>query len=372
MQNRLDKIVYILKPSVDVYPPCVSQIRIIRDLGYNVEVWYGHCGEATKKLLESNGIVMRRLCFAPDSIKSKWGKAKNWLQFRCAIKSAMKEEDPSNVLFWFGTAESAIPLFPLSKKRRMVMSVLELMDDRKIARFLSASIARKCVAVTACEKNRANIMRFWWKLSETPYVIPNKPYEIQIGVDAEPSCSEVDDALRLIGDRPFIIYQGIFQNIEYISTIAQSLNSRSNMPVLVMMGSDRRNIVPQIKKIYSNTIFIPHIQSPCHLEVTSHAILGVVCYDHSSLNKLYCAPNKIFEYSKFGIPMLANDVPGLLQTVGMFKAGVCVDFDSKEEVSAGIESLLSNRKFYSENAINLYNSVNNKATIKRLLEEVDV
>ena len=367
MKKSIDKIVYILKPSVDTYPPCVSQIRIIRDLGYNVEVWFGRCGAATLHLLEANGIAMKQLRFAPDSTKSKIGKLKNWLEFRRAVKKAIRNERDS-VLFWFGTAESAIPLFPLSRNKRMVMSVLELMDDRRVSRSLSAHIARKCVAVTACEENRANIMRFWWKLKDKPYVIPNKPYEIRIDANAEPTCDEVADALRLIDGRPFVIYQGIFQNIEYISKVAHALNAREDMPLLVMMGSDRRNIVPQIKNIYADTIFIPHIQSPSHLEITSHAILGVVCYDHSSLNKLYCAPNKIFEYSKFGIPMLANDVPGLVQTVGAYEAGVCVDFDSQNEVAEGIDTLLSGHEVYAANARKLYESVDNKATIKRLLE----
>lgn len=369
MAKQIKKIVYILKPSVDIYPPCVSQIRIIKDLGYEIEVWFGHCGVATRSLLEASGVSMIQLRFAPDSTTSKVGKLRNWLEYRHAVLKKMKAEDRDHVLFWFGTAESAIPLFPLDRKRRMVMSVLELMDDRKVSRFLSAHIARKCIAVTACEDNRANIMRFWWNLDRKPFVIPNKPYEIQISVNAKPSCGEVEEALRLIGDRPFVIYQGIFQNVEYISKIAYALSQGTDMPLLVMMGSDRRNIVPQIKKIYKNTIYIQHIQSPNHLEITSHALLGVVCYDHSSLNKLYCAPNKIFEYSKFGIPMLANDVPGLIHTVGAYKAGVCVDFDSQEEVAVGIEKLLVGHDEYSSNAINFYNSIDNRETVRRLLEK---
>lgn len=368
MSKQINKIVYILKPSVDIYPPCVSQIRIAKDLGYEIEVWFGHCGGATRFLLESNGISMKQLQFAPDSTTSKIGKLRNWVEFRHAVLAKMKTEDCDHVLFWFGTAESAIPLFPLNRKRRMVMSVLELMDDRKISRFLSAYIARKCIAVTACEDNRANIMQFWWKLDSKPFVIPNKPYEIKIPINAKPSCVEVEDALKLIGNRPFVVYQGIFQNIEYISKIAHALSLRADMPLLVMMGSDRRNIVPQIKNIYKDTIFIPHIQSPKHLEITSHALLGVVCYDHSSLNKLYCAPNKIFEYSKFGIPMLANDVPGLIHTVGAYKAGVCVDFESQAEVEAGLERLLADHDEYSRNAVALYNSVDNRETVRCLLE----
>ena len=312
---------------------------------------------------------MKKLDYSPDSHNSLFGKIRNWIEYRNAVYRAMRAEVAEETLFWFGTAESAIPLFPLLKKRYMVMSVLELMDTRRTLRYLSASIARKCVAVTACEETRANIMKYWWRLKETPYVIPNKPYDIDIVTNAAPSSDETAAALAQIGGRPFIIYQGIFQNIEYISQIATALSNRPDKPLLVMMGSDRRSIYPIIKEIYPETLFIPHIQSPNHLEITSHGLIGIVCYDHTSLNKLYCAPNKIFEYSKFGIPMLANDVPGLKESVGAFRAGVCVNFDSLEDVASGIESLLANHEYYSRNALEFYESVDNRATIEKLIKE---
>lgn len=47
------------------------------------------------------------------------------------------------------------------------------------------------------------------------------------------------------------------------------------------------------------------------------ASIGVMSYSphqktHAGVvNALYCAPNKIFEYGKYGKPMIANDVPAL-------------------------------------------------------------
>lgn len=85
MAKQIKKTVYILKPSVDIYPPCVSQIRIIKDLGYEIEVWFGHCGVATRSLLEASGVSMIQLRFAPDSTTSKVGKLRNWLEYRHAV-----------------------------------------------------------------------------------------------------------------------------------------------------------------------------------------------------------------------------------------------------------------------------------------------
>lgn len=56
-------------------------------------------------------------------------------------------------------------------------------------------------------------------------------------------------------------------------------------------------------------LFVPFIRPPHHLQVTRLASIGVLSYfpDPSSLaaviNPLYCAPNKIFEYARYGVPM---------------------------------------------------------------------
>lgn len=363
-------IVYILKPSIEIYPPCVSQILTIKDLGYRIEVWYGHCAKPTLELLRENGVVARKFSYPPDSNNSVIGKVKNWAAYRHCILAAMRECDVDETVFWFGTAESAIPLYPLSNRYRMVLSVLELMDTRSISRRFTASIARKCTAVTACQSDRAYIMKSWWKLSSLPYVLPNKPYKIDIEKNAQCTCPETVDAISRVGQRKFIIYQGIFQNVEYISAIAEALRRLDSDIYLVMMGSDRRGIVPMIEKIYKKTVYIEHISSPKHLEITSHALLGVVCYDHTSLNKLYCAPNKIFEYSKFSIPMIGNDVPGLINSIGASGAGVCVPFTENKVYEALIE-LLQNYDEYARAAGKFFESVDNKETVRRLLRRVE-
>ena len=37
----MNKIVYIVKTKLHYYPPCISQIRMIKDLDYDIEVLYG-------------------------------------------------------------------------------------------------------------------------------------------------------------------------------------------------------------------------------------------------------------------------------------------------------------------------------------------
>ena len=47
------KVLYIVKTQLHYYPPCISQIRMLKDLGYDVEVLYGTSNEREYSLPQS-------------------------------------------------------------------------------------------------------------------------------------------------------------------------------------------------------------------------------------------------------------------------------------------------------------------------------
>ena len=128
------------------------------------------------------------------------------------------------------------------------------------------------------------------------------------------------------------------------------------------------NAYEELKKIYDKVIELSSLPAPLHLEVTSHAKIGLVFYDDFSLNQAFCAPNKIYEYSGFGIPMLANKIPGLENTVGKFNAGKCIDFES-EQLMEAIKEIDGNYERYSVNALALYDAVDNEGKIRQIIFE---
>lgn len=77
---------------------------------------------------------------------------------------------------------------------------------------------------------------------------------------------------------------------------------------------------------------LPYITAPYHLEVTSHAFIGILIYAPvygtftSPLNSIYCAPNKLYEFSHFGIPMIGNNIPGLNTLLKVTKWAVACHF----------------------------------------------
>lgn len=365
------KIIYIVKSDLSYYPPCMSQIRMIHDLGVEIEVWFGSSKETAISVLREERIPYVVLVDPRGEKPGSLDTLNNWLAFRKALLERLKTVDANQVILWFGNGESAMPMAGSLRGFQYVVSALELYDDIPIKRNLLRVLSKKAIAVTACEVTRAYIMRSWWSLEQVPYVFPNKPYGSTLQRELPLTCKETEQIINDLSGREFIIYQGILQNEEYVTEIAKALASMGSEYPLVLMGIDRNGMAPRIKQIYENTLFYESIPAPKHLEVTSRAHIGIVFYDGANLNKAFCAPNKIYEYSSFGLPMLANRIPGLMNTVGAAGCAECVDLEEKEIISA-IKRIDSSYEKYSNAAKTFFNSTDNTQTMRRLLEDTGI
>lgn len=363
------KIIYIVKSNLSYYPPCMSQIEMLSDMRTDVEVWFGSSGETACDRLNARSIPFKELVDPRCKALGKLDVAYNWISFRKAVLRALKSECREHVLLWFGTGETAMPMAGALSGWHYVVSALELYDDVPAKRKLLGDVAKGAVAVTACENTRAYLMRTWWHLKQLPFVFPNKPYGLDPQGELPLTCERTRSVIKAIGNRPFIIYQGILQNEEYVAEIAKALAGMDCGIVFLLLGIDRVGMAPRIKKLYKDTMFFESIPAPLHLEVTSRAAVGVVFYDGANLNKAFCAPNKIYEYSAFGLPMLSNKVPGLLNTVGAYGAAECTELLSNEIASA-LRRIFADYRTYSNNARHFYQHTDNVSTMKQLLNAV--
>lgn len=366
----MKKIVYVLKTKLHYYPPCISQIRMLKKLGIEIEVLYGTCHESTLELLEKEGINCKKIGNLKDENPKKIEKAISWINFRRCLIREMKNYDLKNTIFWFGTAETVLPLKGALRGKKYIVSLLELLDDdlRKIK--LLKGIVKNAEAITVCEETRGHIMKYWWKLDRLPFIFPNKPFDQITDRKHTPSCEITENVISKIKDKNIIISQGLLQNTDELSEFAKALKTINKDYVLLLMGIDKYNSVEKIKKIYDNTIYVSYIPAPLHLEITSYARIGITFYRPDNLNKTFCAPNKIYEFSGFGIPIIANDIPGLRNTVGIANAAECIELKEKNIIKA-INKIEDNYDEYSKNSLNFFASTDNLETMKRLLEYIN-
>ena len=81
---------------------------------------------------------------------------------------------------------------------------------------------------------------------------------------------------------------------------------------------------------------IPHEQLA---DIYLKTDIGVILYKDRGLNYKYCAPNKLYEYWSYGIPVIGDILPGLASVFINIDLGLLVDMNVPEQISYALEQL---------------------------------
>lgn len=270
-------------------------------------------------------------------------------------------ESTPHDLLWIIHEETLHEFYISLEGKKYIVSLYELNDHRR--RFLDdmQSALLNAQEVMVPEYNRACILRVWEKLKATPTVIPNKPLNHPFKRNIPNPYSDQLDGKKII------LYQGYIQRSRNIDTVCEAVKDMPDYTV-VMMGKGDQTYIEELKSKYPHIIHISFVTPPNHLYITSYARIAIVKYDFVCENAIFCAPNKTWEYTGFGIPVLCHNIPGLEYTIGRYEAGVCCDMDNKDKVKAAIQKIDANYEQYSKNAITFYNSCDIKKEILAIAE----
>jgi glycosyltransferase involved in cell wall biosynthesis len=263
--------------------------------------------------------------------------------------------------------------------KKYILHLLELNEEiyyisgNPILKLDYKRLAKTAKVVVEAEYNRAHITKAWWELEILPSVFPNKPYNtIEIERNAPITSSEdIRTLMDNLCNKKIILYQGNISKERPLQEYIKAVGELGNEYAFLMMINGE-NPYPELK--YENFYFIPFIKPPFHLEVTSRAYIGILSYtpiknDYSILNTLYCAPNKIWEYAKFGIPMIGNDLPALQEMFLRYQNGICLRNLTKETIKETIQKINENYQAYEKESLQFFNSVDLREIVKSILEK---
>ncbi len=360
---------FIVRNGLHLYPPCLNQINYLRELGYDVIAVYGYCDKRTEDLLQSLGVETICLSIKRSAIPLL-GKIQSYFNYKKRVLKVLSKRYQAKDLVWYGTADSCFSLGRNHTKYPFILNVLELYDNNSFYKKGVGRVIKNAFAVVVCEQTRADIMTMWWNLKKRPYVMPNKPYSLPVNI-GEGSIDETQRIINQIKNKKVMLYQGIISSDRDLGLLADALSELDDKELyLGLLGKELSDSITVLKEKYPRTIYLGYVPAPYHLEVTSYAFAGIAYYQGNCMNNLFCAPNKIYEYSGLGLPILCNDIPGLRNTVGAYHAGECVSFDNRPQLIESIKKITLNREKYSQNSQSLFDSVDNLKTIRKILSDV--
>ena len=361
------KIVILQKSSISSYPPLLTFINIVRKY---VEVVLICGNELPENKEKYASLCSEYYCLdIPDATNGFVSKVKTYLRVRRTFWNFIYQKNLQNELLWIFTADTAIALGDKLLKHKFILGLYELFDTFPIYQKHLKRYAPYAKMIICAEENRANILRVWWKLNKTPKIVPNKVVGIERTRNL-PLTPELEKLLNTCENKKIVLYQGLITSDRNLDVLCKTISEQKEYQ-LILMGKNTAYLNRLIKENPS-LIYIPFVSPPYHLHVTSHAHIGVLSYDYSSLNNIFCAPNKVWEYSAYGIPMLGNNIPGLNSVIRQFRTGATVDMSDNMAIKRGLEMIECEYETYSKNSYNFYSSIDLEGLWLSILNEVAV
>lgn len=373
-------IVVIKIRKADHFPPVLSLVNALLDLGHSVTLITNEATSLPSSLLRRERLAtielgecsskkqaIEQLVIAPNIIHRYYKDHKN------EIDCVWTVTDTSARMAGIQTLE-----FPYVMQLNELVEYVPLfrMDASRLHSRQTVEMARHASCVVVPEYNRAYIQQAWWDLPQKPIVLPNKPYPDDKDIIAALP-SDVEAQIKS-DDRKKLLYQGIFSSDRSLNSYAQAVAALGDDYALYVMGKpidDAGKLWDtHLSEITNNYVNIGFIPAPNHLSVTPYGFIGLLPYKpskfahYSILNALYCAPNKIWEYSRYGLPMIGSDVPGLTYTFNSNGIGITTN-DNPSEIIDAVRAIECDYDNYKTRSSNYYYSIDVKAIIGTIIDE---
>ncbi|WP_067146655.1 glycosyltransferase family protein [Pseudotamlana agarivorans] len=381
--NIYKKHILVYDDDLKKCPPILSVINVL--LSNHCELTYvGHC--SSKSIIdnfEKNDVTYKKVP-GYEKNESTLKKTKITFKYKNEVKKHLDETYENETLVWFFGNRNSYILGSLIKSYKSILYLFEFPYALNVPNQLRVVVPflqykkeiQKAWKVICCEYNRAQIVKAYYDLEVDPHVIPNKFFIDEDHIDSFNQDTEIKSILERVKNKKVILYQGILNFPERrVEELCQAIEYLDESYVICIMGGDNTERQSLVDKYASErVIFLPFISPPKYMLITKIAYIGFLSYFpersnsiEACINVLYCAPNKLFEYSRYNIPMISNNVPALKSSFDQFQAGLCTNEFTPEEIARCVKEISANYTQFSSGAKKLFNSVNIKALIEEII-----
>ena len=148
----------------------------------------------------------------------------------------------------------------------------------------------------------------------------------------------------------FLYQGGLAANRGIETTIETFKNLKDPNKVMVFMGYGAlENLVKEAAHKNDNIFYHQAVSPDILLDYTSSADVGIFFCQNSCLSYYYCLPNKLFEYTMAGLPVIISNLHEIKKIVNTFENGIVIKETPKALTKTITEMTLSDIHKYKKN-----------------------
>lgn len=333
-KTKMANVACVLWGTLQFRGRLLKQIAALQEDGIECHLYYGDRGEIPLRKEDFN--------FPIDVIPTPL-KGNPLLLFvrqlrfcRIAAKRIAASDATHALCFSLTTALAGV----LAKRRRPSLKMIFDSNELHIESYINPMKKRlwnvvqnycvpRCDVIMHAEGNRLDYFkehhdpapekRVHFLLENFPYFIPK-------------------DTLRSKPDKPpvRVLYVGVMGPDRFTRELVDIFSRLAPKYSLDLVGPLHPPFRDEIESKLSanesgNVRLLPAIPHNQMSELIQDYHIGIALYRNDNLCNYYCAPNKVYDYLMNGVPVVANDYPGLHKVLEEGKVGACVkevDFDN--------------------------------------------
>lgn len=194
------------------------------------------------------------------------------------------------------------------------------------------------------------------------YAIPAPPVVLNCPPYTKPVCS--DHFRRQLGipeNSVIFLYQGGLSSARGVAVILEAFKQIADpLKVVVFMGyGAMEGEIKKAAKDFANIYHNQAVSTDVILEYTASADVGMHFIQNTCLNHYYCMPNKLFEYTMAGLPIIVSNMLDMGNFIIEHRTGVVARNESVEALLEAIDEImhmdLAQMKQNAFEAAKLYN-----------------
>ncbi len=255
--------------------------------------------------------------------------------------------------------------------------------DTLPANFLASKIKNKKLVYDSHEYftevpelvNRPKIKRIWERIENNilPKIIYsytvcssiagiyNKKYGTKMKVvrnisECELLMNKINVVLpETVNNKKIILYQGVLNIGRGTEHTVEAMQYVENAVFLIIGEGDMKNELQQKVSelnLQNKVVFIGKIPFEQLFAYTKKADIGISVEQNIGLNYYYSLPNKLFDYIRANVPILASKLPEIENIVEKYDIGCFIENHNPKHISEKINFMLNNvekRKSWKEN-----------------------